>query len=240
MPLSAEQLDAVLARAARESLSHLEVVHQLVAEQAQQRRERSINRRIREANFKEHKTLADFDWDFNPSIDRVQIEQLATGDFIARRDNLIMVGQSGVGKSHIVEAVGLAACVHYRVRYTTSGELLQELNASRADHTLAKQIKFYTRPDLLIIDEFGFDKVERAEIPQAASLLYKIIDARSPQRSTALVTNIDFDAWGNYLDDPPLAMALLDRLVDGAIILKLKGKSYRAHRATNPNTKKKR
>ena len=81
-----------------------------------------------------------------------------------------------------------------------------------------------------MIDEFGFDRIERTESPQAANLLYKIIDARSRQRSTALVTNIDFDAWGDYLGDPPLAMAFLDRIVDGAIILKISGKSYRAHR----------
>ena len=88
----------------------------------------------------------------------------------------------------------------------------------------------YGQFDLLILDEFGFDRVERQESPQAASLLYKLINARSG-RSTALVTNIDFEAWGEYLGDPPLAMAFLDRIVDGAIILKINGKSYRAHRA---------
>ena len=88
---------------------------------------------------------------------------------------------------------------------------------------------------MVILDEFGFDRIERLEASQAASLLYKLIDARSQQRSTALVTNIDFEAWGEYLGDPPLAMAFLDRLVDGAIILKIKGKSYRAHRANRPN-----
>ena len=81
-----------------------------------------------------------------------------------------------------------------------------------------------------LIDEFGFDRVERWESPQAASLLYKLINARSG-RSTALVTNIDFESWGEYLGDPPLAMAFLDRVVDGAIILKTKGRSYRAYRA---------
>ena len=87
----------------------------------------------------------------------------------------------------------------------------------------------------MIIDEFGFDRIERAAAPQAASLWYKIIDARSQQASTALVTNVDFDAWGDYLGDPPLALAFLDRLVDGAIILKIKGKSYRAHRSRSPD-----
>ena len=95
-------------------------------------------------------------------------------------------------------------------------------------------VSFYARFDLLIIDEFGFDHIERKQSPQAANLFFKIIDARSPQRSTALVTNIDFNAWADYLGDPPLAMAFLDRVVDRAIILKIKGKSYRADRASSP------
>ncbi len=89
-----------------------------------------------------------------------------------------------------------------------------------------------------IIDEFGFDRIERAVCPQAASLWCKIIDARSQRVSTALVTNIDFEAWADYLGDAPLAMALLDRVVDGATIVKLKGKSYRVHRGFDkPPTK---
>jgi DNA replication protein DnaC len=131
-----------------------------------------------------------------------------------------------------VQAVGLQACaLGWRVHYTTSAALLSELRASLADQTLPKQIREYARYDLRIIDEFGFDRLERTEAPQAANLLYKVIDARSERRSTALVTNIDFKAWGAYLGDEPLAMALLDRIVDGAIILKIAGQSYRAHRA---------
>ena len=232
VPLSAEQLDAVLARAERDRLTHLEFTQLLIAEQAQQRRERSIAGRIREARFREPHTLAGFDWEFNAkTINRVQIEELATAAFIGRHSNLVIVGQSGVGKSRIIQAVGHSACVlGYRVRYTTSASLLADLTASLADQTLPERVRYYARFDLLIIDEFGFDKIERTETPQAANLLYKIIDART-QRSTALVTNIDFDAWGDYLGDPPLAMAFLDRVVDGAVILKIKGKSYRAHRA---------
>jgi DNA replication protein DnaC len=232
VPLTAAQLDAILARAERGGLSHLEFAHALIAEQAQLRRERAIARRIREACFRDAVTLADFDWDFNAkAINRTQIEELATGAFIGRRDNLVIVGQSGVGKSRIIQSVGRAACVvGYRVRYTTSADLLVKLTASLADRTLPKRLRYYARFDWLIIDEFAFDKIERSETPQAANLLYKIIDARS-QRSTTVVTNIDFDAWGTYLDDPPLAMAFLDRVVDGAIIIKINGKSYRAHRA---------
>ena len=119
----------------------------------------------------------------------------------------------------------------YRVRYTTSVKLLEHLKAALADQTLPRQVRYYAGFDLLIIDEFGFDKIERAEAPQAANLFYKVIDARG-QQLTALVTNIDFDAWGEYLGDPPLAMAFLDRVVDGAILVRIKGKSYRATGAT--------
>src|SRR5580692_7287308 len=118
-----------------------------------------------------------------------------------------------------------------RVRYITSGALLDDLTAALADQTIHDRVRFYAKFSLLIIDEFGFDRIERSLSPQAASLWYKIIDARSQKGSTALVTNIDFDAWADYLGDAPLAMALLDRVVDGATIVKLKGKSYRVHRS---------
>ena len=232
VPLRPEAFDAVRARVEHQGLSHLEFLHLLIAEQAAQRRERGIAHRIREARFRDGKTLATFDWLFNAKvIDRARIEELASGEFIRRRDNLVMVGQSGVGKSHLIQAIGQQACVHgWRVRYTTSAGLLADLRASLADQTLPRQVRYYAGFDLLIIDEFGFDRIERSEAPQAASLLYKVVDARSEQRSTALMTNVDFAAWADYLGDPPLAMALLDRIVDGAIILKIAGKSYRAHR----------
>jgi DNA replication protein DnaC len=233
IPLRPEQLDAAVTRAEHEGLSHLDFLRALIGEQADRRRERGIAHRIREAHFRSTKTLADFDWQFNAAaIDRVRIETLATAEFIGRRQNLVVVGQSGVGKSHMVQAIGQRACVlGHRVRYTTSADLLAHLTAALADQTLPKRLREFARVDLLILDEFGFDRIERAEAAQAASLLYKVIDARSPHRSTALVTNIDFDAWGDYLADPPLAMAFLDRIVDGAIVVKINGKSYRAHRA---------
>jgi DNA replication protein DnaC len=233
VPLTAAHLDAALAQAAQDGDSHLEFLHRLITDQAGLRRERSTARRLREAHFAELKTLASFDWEFNAkAIQRVQIEELATGAFIHRRQNLVFAGHSGVGKSFLVQAIGHAACAQgQRVRYITSADLLEDLSACLADRTLRERVRYYARFELLIIDEFGFDRIERNDTPQAAGLLYKIMDARSQKVSTALVTNIDFEAWGEYLGDPPLAMAFLDRLVDGAIILKIKGKSYRAHRA---------
>jgi len=234
--LSADELDTVLAEAEKQQWNPLELLAHVLGPQADLRRQRAIERRIREARFREPVTLEGFDWDFNaPSIDRRLIETLATGEFIRRGDNLVIAGQSGVGKSRIIQSVGRTACAHgYRVRYTTSAELLHDLTASLADHSLPQRLRYYSNFDILAIDEFGFDRIERAESNQAASLLYKVVDTRGPTRSTALVTNISFESWAEYLGDAPLAMAILDRLVDGAIVLKIEGRSYRASRLKRP------
>lgn len=229
IPLRPDTLDALLVKAEKEGMSHLGFLDDLIGQLAAERRERSVARRIREAQFAESKTLEAFDWDFNAkAINRSQIEELATCDFIRRRSNLIIVGWSGVGKSHLVQAVGLRACAQdYRVLYRTSAQLISDLTASLADKTLPERLRWYARPQLLIIDEFGFDRIERTECPQAAHLLYKIIASRNQKSATALITNVDFDQWGEYLTDGPIAMAFLDRLVEGAILIKIKGKSYR-------------
>jgi DNA replication protein DnaC len=231
--LSADALDAVLSAAEKESLSHLQFLHRLLAGPAEARRQRALERRIRDAHFREATTLEGFDWAFNAKgLDRRAVEQLATCDFVRRRENVILVGQTGLGKSRILQSMGHAACVlGYRVRYATSAKLLQESTAALADGTFARLLDAYARWDLLLIDEFGFDRWERAAQAQASTFYYRLLDARSGRRSTALATNIDFKAWADYLGDPPLATAFLDRLVDGAVILKITGQSYRAHRA---------
>lgn len=235
IPLTAKQLDAALSDAEQNGPSYIEFLRRLLADQAGLRRQRRIERLIKEAHFREALPLSTFDWNFNPGIPRLQIESLAQGDFIRRQQNVAFVGQSGLGKSRLIQSIGLAACMlEQRVYYITSGELLEDLTAALADQTIHDRVRFYAKFSLLIIDEFGFDRIERSLSPQAASLWYKIIDARSQKGSTALVTNIDFEAWADYLGDAPLAMALLDRVVDGATIVKLKGKSYRLHRGTNP------
>lgn len=231
--VSAEALDEVLGQAERQGWSHLEFTCRLLGAAADRRRERSLERRLGDARFREAQTLEAFDWQFNAAtISRPQIEELATCAFVHRHDNLIVVGQSGLGKSRIVQAIGRSACVlGYRVRYTTSAELLQDLTAALADQTLAARLRYWTGFDLLVVDEFGFDRLERQACAEAPQLLYKVIEGRHGRRSTVLVTNVDFEAWGEYLGDAPLAMAFLDRLVDGALVLKLRGRSYRAARA---------
>jgi DNA replication protein DnaC len=231
--LTADALNAVMKAAERESLSHLEFLQHQLAELAEARRQRALERRIRAAKFRELATLEGFDWEFNTKgLDRRTIEQVVTCDFVRRRENMILVGPTGLGKSRILQSAGHAACLlGYRVRHATSAKLLQEFTAALADGSFAAMLEEYARFDLLLIDEFRFDHLERAAQPQSSCFYYRLLDARMGHRSTALATNMDFGAWADYLGDPLLATSFLDRLVDGAVILKLAGRSYRANRA---------
>jgi len=231
--VTAEILDEALKQGTQQGWSHLEFARRLLGTAADGRRERSLERRLAQADLSDAPTLETFDWRFNgATIKRAQIEELASCAFVRRQENIIVVGQSGLGKTHIFKAIGRCACVHgFRARYTTSAKLITDLKKTLADDTLAAQLRYWTNFDLLIIDEFGFDQLERQSCVEAPQLLYKVIDGRHGQRATVLVTNVDFEAWGDYLGDAPLAMAFLDRLVDGALVLKLRGRSYRAARA---------
>lgn len=233
IPVTAEQVDEILSDAVKSQLSYLHLLERFLSTPANQRRERSVARRLKSAGFRDAGTLESFDWSFNEkTIDPTPFHELATGDFVRRRENVAFVGESGLGKSHLIQSIGRCCCaLGYRVRYVTSAKLLEELTAASGDRTLSDRVRYYGRFELLIIDEFGFDKLERREYPESSSLLYKVVDHRNGRGSTALITNIDFNDWTDYLGDPPLAMALLDRVVDGAIIQRFKGKSYRAFRA---------
>ena len=141
VPVTAEQLDEVLKQAQDAGWSHLEFLHRLLADQAGLRRQRRIERLIKEAHFREALPLDSFDWNFNPSVPRLKIEALAQGDFIGRKQNVVFVGQSGLGKSRLIQSIGLAACMlEQHVRYVTSGELLEDLTAALADQTIHDRV----------------------------------------------------------------------------------------------------
>lgn len=233
MRLKPETLDDLVRESTEKNDSSWQLLERFLAVPARARTEAAIAARIQRAKFPTSATLESFDWDFNPGIPSGTIRELATGEFIRRRDNVTFVGQSGLGKSHLIQGVGRACCAAgYRVRYLTSATLIEDLNRAQAIKALTARVRGYRSYDLLIIDEFGFEKLERKDTPDALSLLYKVIDSRNGQGSTAVVTNVDFGDWTDYLGDPPLVMALLDRVVDRSIIVKFDGKSYRAERAT--------
>ncbi len=142
-------------------------------------------------------------------------------------------------KSHIAKALLLIGCTKlYRCRYTTAANMLKDLLASLADGTLEQKLKLYTRPDILLIDEVGFDRLEQ-ESARNASLFFKVIDQRYCKASTLLTTNIDFKALGDYLGDPVITTAIVDRMVHHSIIINIQGPSWRMNESKKLNASSK-
>lgn len=179
--------------------------------------------------------LADFDFDFQPGIDKAQIMELAKLDFVNRKQGLIIAGNSGTGKSHIAKALLLLACREtYRCRYTTASDMLKDLFSGLADDTLDKKLKRYLSPDLLLIDEVGFDRLEQQD-HRNASLFHKVIDGRYCSKSTMITSNVDFKELGDYLGDPVITTAIVDRMVHHSIIISIEGPSWRLHQSQQLN-----
>jgi len=228
-------LDTELARAAAEGLAVSHVIERLFATEVSSLIERRIERRIKEARLPERKLLADFDFAFQKGVDKSQIMELATLAFIARKQGLILAGSSGTGKSHIAKALLLLGCQKlHRCRYTTASAMLSDLMGSLPDDTLERKLKTYTTPEILCIDEVGFDRLEQ-ESSRNASLFFKVIDGRYCKASTILTTNIGFRELGDYLGDPVITAALVDRMIHHSIIINIDGPSWRMYESEKLN-----
>jgi len=234
--VSVQQLDQFAQQFSQGAHSLWEIIERFLERPAIASQESAIQARIKRANFPTEATLESYDWTRNPKTIRPEpFLELATGEFVRRKDNLAFLGTAGLGKTHLIQGVGKKCCaVGYRVRYETSASLIEALNQARAVKELSSRVKWYCAHDLLIIDEFGFEKLERREVPDALSLMYKVIDGRNRRGSTAVITNVSFDNWTDYLGDPPLTMALLDRVVDRSIVIKFEGKTGRRPRGESP------
>lgn len=212
--------------------SWTERLWRLLDVQLRGRRERAIERRLTAARFPATKTLDAFDFDFQSGVDRDQIFALATLAWLERRQSILFGGMSGTGKSHIAIALGHLACAHgYSVRYTTSADMLSHLHLALATQDLQRASRPFVRCDLLIVDEVGLDQPERQLTKTSdASLFYKVIAARYDRaKSCILTTNIDWQAWGDYLGDDSATAAILDRLVHHSHAITIEGPSWRAH-----------
>ena len=229
MKMTEEQLDLFLQQHGQGALSVSELLAKFLESPAHASQESAIQSRIKRAGFPTDATLQSYDWTRNPKTIRPEpFLELATGQFIGRKENAAFVGASGLGKTHLMQGVGRKCCaLGYRVRYETSASLIEALNKARAVKNLTAKVRAYCSFDLLIIDEFGFERMERQEVPDALSLLYKVIDGRNRRNSTAIITNVSFDDWTDYLGDPPMTMALLDRVVDQTNVIPFEGVSIR-------------
>ena len=206
----------------------------MLGEEVDAKSQSRLDRRIRTSGLVERKTLEAFDWNFQPSLDRALILELARLDFVRRRDDLVITGKSGTGKSHLLKAFALRACVQgISLRYARCVDLLADLHAGLADSTYPLRLKAWARPDLLIIDDVGLGQVrQRDDDPTAAHTLFNLIDQRHGKLSTAVTSNIDLRQWGKYLGDATIAAAILDRLAMHAIRIDIDGPSYRQHVAS--------
>ncbi len=231
-------LDDELGRAAAEATPVTELLQRLLSLENDARTERRAERRIKEAKLPDRKLLADFDFDFQKNIDKRQIMDLATLEFAKRKQGLVFAGNSGTGKSHIAKALLLIGCrQNYRCRYVTATTMLKELLAGRADNSLDKKLKSFLAPEILLIDEVGFDRLEQHDAANAC-LFHKVIDGRYCKASTIITTNIDFKQLGDYLGDPVITTATVDRMIHHSIIISIEGPSWRLHESRRLNSAK--
>ena len=218
------QLDAVCEQAAQRDLDYKTFLTRALQTEWQGRYQKGVEARLRQARFPWVKTLEQFDFDFQPSLDRRQVRELAGLAFIERAHNVVILGPPGVGKTHLSIALGVKAVeAGYSVLFLTLEELMTRLNKAVHENRLERTLKQLTYPKLLIIDELGYLPLSRLE----ASLFFRLVSRRYERASLIITSNKRFLDWGEVFNDPVLATAVLDRLLHHATTLNIKGESYR-------------
>lgn len=220
----AQTLDVRLQEAAGNRLSHEEFLELIFQDEIAVRKQRLFDRRLQLAAFRDQRRLEDFDWTFNSSVKKSEIFDLATCRFIRESKDILLIGPPGTGKSHIVQALGHQAIrMGFLVYYRSIFDLVQDFVRDEAFAGQDRVLEKYLKPDLLIIDDMGMKQLPK----RSGEYLFEVVMRRYEKRSTVMTSNRPIEDWGKLLQDVPTATAILDRFLHNAVIIPIKGRSYR-------------